>query len=490
MLHLHSHTPALPYSIILLTLLLAGCAQPEPAAPPNILFIAIDDLRPQLGAYGESIMQTPNLDRLAAEGRLFTRHYVQVPTCGASRYALLTGTRPHLPEHLNNAAFENLLPREEQEQPESFAHLFRRNGYYTASIGKVSHTPDGRLFEYDGTGEGRLEMPFSWDKVWGPVGKWETGWNAFFGYADGSNRNMERGAYPAYESAAVPDTSYPDGLIAEEAIRTLREVGDRPFLLAVGFFKPHLPFTAPKKYWDLYDRHAIDLSPNPEAPDGIVEESLHPSNEMFRNYAHAVKGGAGVRIDDDQARLLRHAYYASVSFADAQAGKVLDELDRLGLRENTIVVVWGDHGWHLGDHTLWGKHATFERALRSTLIVQTPGMPHPGAPANGIVETLDLYPTLAELAGLAPPEGLGGASIVDILNTPDRAGKDAAYGYWRNRRTIRTDRYRFTLYEDGQTELFDHQTDPHETANIAGQFPDVVSALAAQLEKQTASLDR
>ena len=294
-------------------------------------------------------------------------------------FALLTGVRPHLPEHLNNQAFTNLLPREEQEKPESFAHLFRKNGYYTASIGKISHMPDGLLYSYEGEGEGDLEMPFSWDKVWGPVGKWETGWNAFFGYADGSNRNMERGAYPAYESAAVPDTSYPDGLITLEAIKTLREVQDRPFLLAVGFFKPHLPFTAPAKYWDLYDETQIDLSPNPDAPTDVINGSLHESGEMFRNYGmHDSSGGSGIRIDDVYAKKLRHAYYASVSFVDAQVGKVLNELERLGLRENTIVVVWGDHGWHLGDHTLWGKHATFDRALRSALLIQTPGMPDQG----------------------------------------------------------------------------------------------------------------
>ncbi len=471
--------------LVLIGLILFSLACASPAPPPNILFIAIDDLRPQLGAYGESQMVTPNLDELAEEGRLFTRHFVQVPTCGASRFALLTGTRPYLPEHLNNQAFSTLLPKEEQNQPESFAHLFKQHGYYTASIGKISHMPDGRLFSYDGEGDGALEMPQSWDKVWGPVGKWKTGWNAFFGYADGSNRNMERGAYPAFESAAVADTSYPDGLIAEEAIETLREVKDRPFLLAVGFFKPHLPFTAPQKYWDLYDEADIDLSPNPDAPAGVMPGSLHPSSEMFRNYGgHASKGGTGVRIEDDHARKLRHAYYASVSFVDAQVGKVLDELNQLGLRENTIIVIWGDHGWHLGDHTLWGKHATFDRALRSTLIVQTPDMPERGKPAHGLVESLDLYPTLVELAGLKAPEGLGGSSITSLLQNPGHPGKDGAYGYWRGRRTLRTDQYRFTRYDAGGTELFDHQTDPYETVNVADRHPEVVAELEIQLKAQ------
>ena len=472
--------------IVFVFLGLVACSSPESSeTPPNILFIAIDDLRPQLGAYGESIMVTPNMDRLASEGRLFTNHFVQVPTCGASRFSLLTGTRPDRPERLRNDAFSELMPREEGEVPESFAHLFRRNGYYTASIGKISHTPDGRLFEYNGDGDGALEMPFSWDKVWGPVGKWKTGWNAFFGYADGSNRNMERGAYPAFESAAVPDTSYPDGLIAEEAIETLRGIADQPFLLAVGFFKPHLPFTAPKKYWDLYERSEIDLSPNPEMPANIVAESLHPSNEMFRNYGpHASKGDAGVRIDDSHARTLRHAYYAAVSYVDAQVGKVLDELERLGLSQNTIVVVWGDHGWHLGDHTLWGKHATFDRALRSALIIKTPDMLERGVASHSLVETVDLYPTLTELAGLDPPEEIDGSSLVEVLNRPSHTVKTIAFGYWRNRRTLRTVQYRLTRYEDGRTELFDHESDPYETINVAEQHPDVVEELTALLEQR------
>lgn len=459
-----------------------ACATPETKAPPNILFIAIDDLRPQLGAYGYPEMITPNLDALADDGRLFLRHYTQVPTCGASRYALLTGMRPRGPEHLSNDAFKNLLPREEQVHPESMAHLFRRNGYYTASIGKISHYPDGRLYTYGGEGDGALEMPFSWDETWGPVGKWGTAWNAFFGYADGSNRNMERGAYPAYESAAVADSALPDGLIAEQAMATLRKVQDQPFFLAVGFFKPHLPFTAPQKYWDLYDRSAIALSANPERPEGVADAALHNSGEMFGSYAHPEKGGLGIRIDDEQARTLRHAYFASVSYVDAQVGKVLDELDRLGLREHTIVVVWGDHGWHLGDHTLWGKHAAFERALQSTLIVRAPDMQRPGIPTNSIVESVDLYPTLVDLAELAPPDSLDGVSLRPLLQNPEATVKEGAYGYWHGRQTLRTDRYRITRFDDGDVVLFDHAADPLETRNIAEEEGELVGQLIARLQ--------
>lgn len=478
------HPPMPRNLLIALCLCSLGCATPKTQTPPNILFIAIDDLRPQLGAYGYPQMITPNLDRLADDGRLFLHHYTQVPTCGASRYALLTGRRPRGPEHLSNDVFKNLLSREEQERPESVAHLFRRNGYYTAAIGKISHYPDGRLYTYLGEGDGALEMPFSWDETWGPVGKWRTAWNAFFGYADGSNRNMERGGYPAYESAAVADTAYPDGVIAEQAIATLQKMKDQPFFLAVGFFKPHLPFTAPQKYWDLYDRSEIELSANPERPDGVADAALHNSGEMFGNYAHPEKGGLGIRIDDEQAGTLRHAYFASTSYVDAQVGKVLDELDRLGLRESTVVVVWGDHGWHLGDHTLWGKHSTFERALRSTLIIQAPEMNERGLPTNSIVESVDLYPTLADLAGLVPPDSLDGVSLRPLLQDPAASVKDAAYGYWHGRQTLRTDRYRITRFADGDVVLFDHDTDPLETANIAAQLPDTVSALTNQMAWQ------
>lgn len=463
----------------------ASQVAPDPAAERmNVLFIAVDDLRPELGAYGVPGIHTPNLDRLAAEGLVFLRHYVQVPTCGASRYSMLTGQRPTSSAHLSNEAFVSLLPKQEVDRPESFAHLFRRSGYYTASIGKISHYPDGRVYTYGGEGAGNLEMPFSWNEVEGPVGRWGTAWNAFFGYADGSSRNSEGAARPPLEMADVPDTGYPDGLIAEAAVKKLRELQHRRFLLAVGFFKPHLPFTAPKKYWDLYDRDAIALSPNPLPPEGINPGAVHNSGEFFNNYGpHPSRGAAGVPVDDEYARLLRHAYYAAVSYADAQVGRVLDELDRLGLREKTIVIVWGDHGWHLGDHTIWGKHTTFERSLRSPLIMRVPGMTAPGRATAGIVESVDIYPTLAELCRLEAPTGLSGESFAGHFMDPAQPGQAAAYGYYHGRRTLRTDRYRITEYRDGdpRVELYDHATDPLETVNAAGSHPEVVRRLLPQL---------
>ncbi len=472
----------------------AGAAAAQLArstAGMNVLFIAVDDLRPELGSFG-GLARTPNLDALAAEGVRFTRQFVQVPTCGASRFALLTGQYPRTTDQLSNEAFVKLLPHEEGPRPESFAALFRRNGYRTVEVGKISHYPDGRVFTYAGGGDGELEMPFSWSEVlpWseieGPDRKWGTGWNAFFGYADGSNRNAHRGETPAFEHADLPDTGYPDGRIADAAIRELGELKGQRFLLAVGFFKPHLPFNAPRKYWDLYDSDSIPLSPNPGVPEGINPGSLHNSTEMFGSYAHPQKGGAGVVLDDDYARTLRHAYLAAVSYSDAQVGRVLRELDRLGLSDNTIVVVWGDHGWHLGDQTIWGKHSTFERALRSPLLVRVPGMRHRGAATEAIVEAVDIYPTLVELAGLPRPGGLDGTSFVPILEDPALPGKDGAYSRWTGRRTLRTDRYRIVLHETGEprVELFDHAKDPYETRNVAAENPGVVKRLLAMLAKR------
>jgi arylsulfatase A-like enzyme len=472
-------------AIVLVGLWLSGApaGRAGAAAPPNVLFIAVDDLRPELGCFGHEGMHTPHLDRLAEQGRVFRRHYVQVPTCGASRGALLTGRYPRSRQDLSNDAIRrHMAGRDEPAQPESFAHHFRRGGYTTICLGKISHYPDGRLFAYDHSGEGDLEMPHSWDRVGLPYGPWENGWDAFFGYAGGAGR--VQGQSPPIESADVPDEGYPDGLIAGAAIEALQKQqrqlaeGGRPFLLCVGFFKPHLPFCAPQKYFDLYDLEEIAPPANPESPAGVNSRSIRQSGEPFGNYRHASEQP---REDVEHHQRLRQAYFACVSYVDAQIGRVLSELDRLGLAENTVVVVWGDHGWHLGEHHLWGKHTTFERALHSPLIVRTPGMPAPGKASDGLVESVDLYPTLTELCGLTPPDDLDGTSMVPLLEVPAHAGKPA-YGFWPGRTTVRTDRYRLVAYTEPQAdapqfELFDHQRDPLETTNVAADHPDVVERL-------------
>jgi arylsulfatase A-like enzyme len=449
--------------------------------PLNVLFIAVDDLRPQLGCYGHPEMVTPNIDRLAAHGRAFLRHYAQVPTCGASRCAMLTGRYPRVPKAYENEAFAT-LPREPDRAIVSLPQLFHKHGYATASIGKITHSPDGRA------DDGQPELPFGFDRVGVPAGKWGDGWSAFFAYADGSTRVPTK--TPAFEHADVPDDGYPDGLIANEAVARLGELKSqgKPFFLAVGFFKPHLPFDSPKRYWDRYQPDSIPPAKYAQPPKNTDPSiSLHKSGELTPRYTGLATPGV---VTDAEGETLRRSYAACVSYSDAQVGRVLDELHRLGLDEQTIVVLWGDHGWHLGEYGIWGKHTLYEVALRSPLIIRVPGMAQAGKPTNGLVESVDIYPTLAELCALAPPEHLDGRSLAPQLQDPSSAGKQATYGFWAAGRahSVRDDRYRFTRWTASgdpervvQLELYDHAADPDETVNIAAEHPDLVKSMTETL---------
>jgi len=319
-------------------------------------------------------------------------------------------------------------------------------------------------------------------------GVWGGGFDTFFAYADGSSRAGMKHQVPPYECGEVDDEGYPDGQNAAVAVRKLEELSQRrePFLLSIGFYKPHLPFNSPKKYWDLYDRDDITLSPNPDAPEGTPSSFLHNSGEFFNNYRiHEDRGGAGKRIDDDYARTIRHAYFAAVSYVDAQIGKVLEALRDTGLDRDTVVVVWGDHGWHLGDHTLWGKHSLFERSAHSPLLIRLPGMKQAGRKSHALVETIDIYPTLCDLAGIEPPPGMDGRSLVPNLKDTSHQGKPAAFTYQRNRITMRTGRYRLMLHkvdDRAVAAVFDHTHDPNETKNIAREHPEIVDRLLPLLE--------
>jgi arylsulfatase A-like enzyme len=463
--------------------------------PLNVLLICVDDLRPQLGCFGHREMISPNIDRLAREGRLFTRHYVQSAVCGPSRCSMLTGRRVRSWDCWKQLRRQ----KSEPEHPTSIAHLFRRNGYRTVCIGKISHQPGGVLDKAQKV----HQVPWSWDLAYAPVGPWKTPWGAFFSYDKGRIREYGYGRdnreMPAYEAADVPDTGYADGLNAEEGVRQLRDLKqrDRPFFLAVGFYKPHLPFNAPKKYWDLYDRDKIQLADNPFPPQNVDPAiSLHESFEVTTHYGWS--SGPG-NISDEEARTLRHAYFACVSYIDAQIGKVLDELKRLGLEKDTVVALWSDHGWHLGEHGMFGKQTNFEIAARSPLVIKTPGMPRPGRRARGLVESVDLYPTLAELCGLTPPGGLAGTSLVPMIDDPAAAGKQWAFSFHPRGalmgRTLRTDRYRIIQWtnkqgEAVQVELYDHRVDPDENVNIAAEHPNVVQQLLERLSKHSPPLDQ
>lgn len=458
------------------------------AKQPNILFICIDDLRTQIGAYGCDNMVTPNLDQIAANGRLFLNQYVQVPTSGASRAALLTGIEPQSKDAVNNHYLTNKLKGSvETDTPETFVHHLRRNGYYTVGMGKISHMPDGETTHNDKTVR---ELPFSWDKfVNDPDSPWPKGDGLLHSYANGASRYDGTGYHPAFESLDVPDESYPDGVLANLATAELEELAkcDKPFFMAVGFFKPHLPFSAPKKYWDMYNEEDIDKSPNRDVPQGVSSVFLHNSAEFSNQYSHPEKAGAGKILSEEYARDLRHAYYAAMSYSDAQVGKVMSKLKELGLDENTVVIVWGDHGWHLGDHTIWGKHSMFERALNSTFIISTPDIKSAGESTDALVATVDIYPTICEITGIERPEGIDGTSIMPIVNDPNATTRDEVFSYWNKAVSLRTERYRMALFDDGKRQevmLFDHTVDPYETFNVAEQNPKIVNKLTKQILKE------
>jgi arylsulfatase A-like enzyme len=369
------------------------------------------------------------------------------------------------------------------DDPRTFVDNLRRNGYYTVGIGKISHYPDGHVYAYAAPESNKLELPYSWDEMLFNPGKWKNGWNAFFGYAGGSSRTALHKQVKPYEEADVDDEGYPDGLTADLAVKTLKRLAkkEEPFFLAVGFFKPHLPFNAPKKYWDLYDESKIPLTPSPGIPKNVNKASLNESGEFNGGYRLGDEKASLERpVSDGYARKLKHAYFACVSYTDAQVGKVLHTLKALGLDKNTIVVLWSDHGWHLGDDLVWGKHTLFEWALRNVLIVKTPAMKK-GIKCDKIVSSVDLYPSLMELCGVKMPHKTDGRSFVPLLTDPgDPDWNGVAYSYFNHGISMRTDRYRFTKYfrqQQPTIELYDHLKDPYENDNIAAANPRIVKKL-------------
>ena len=443
---------------------------------PNVLFICVDDLRPELGCYGVDYIKSPRIDEFAKSARLFKNHYVTAPSCGPSRYALLTGLSPKVSHDATNHAFKKNVQLTAQRDIESFPHLFKEAGYETLSIGKICHGKSDQL-------------PRSWTRIMSPKIKHPD-------YQKNSGKNQRHASL----GLDLPDAAYQDGAMADTVIETLRTLKDKPFFFAVGFVKPHLPFWAPKKYFDLYDPAKI---PHPKWEDLPQTPSFHGSFELKQQYGHHPEN---FLEDPEYRRKLKHGYAACVSFVDAQIGRILDEVKALNLDKNTIIVLWGDHGWHLGEHHLFGKHSSFERSLKSVLIVQTPAMKHKGKPTSALVQSLDIYPTLAELCGLTPPADLGGRSFVDLLENPDLAGPEVAlsynltYGISNNpsfkkfRRlhavTMRTKDYRYIQWQKelGQgeiifQELYDHRTDPDEKNNLANQKAELVKSLSRLLAK-------
>lgn len=456
------------------------------AAPPNVLFIAVDDLRPELRCYGETHMHTPHMDSLASQGRMFRNHYVAVPTCGASRYAMMTGLRPTTATD-GNDAFETQMPASLPAQPESWVDLLRRNGWRTVSLGKVSHEPDGFRWNFPSSydiGRSSAQFPdmrFSWNEILFGHDKWGAQRYPLFAYANGTGRVS--GVSPAWEigvdgnGQSLPDEAYPDGQMAQAAIEKLREFADdgTRFCLAVGFFKPHLPFNAPKAYWDLYNPATLPAPSPAGAPVGANPATTGSSGEI----------GAYTGVSD-RAKL-RHAYFACVSYVDAQVGKILAELDALGLADNTIVVLWGDHGFRLNDYGTMGKHTVLERSLEAPLIIRPPASLRPevfaGVPAQGVVETIDIYPTIAELCGLTPPASAVGSSLVPMLRNPYAPGKNHAFSRYNSMTTIRTPGWRL-IDTSGDKDLYNLSTIRYEVSDVSAGNPSVVSSLSANLSTQ------
>lgn len=477
----------IPFIRILLFLIIVGLTcckeEPDPLERPNIVFIAVDDLRAELGAYGKNYVISPHMDSLAAEGSLFMNHYVQVPTCGASRHALLTGYRPWKPIHLSNQAIEKeLADKPEDSLPETFIHRFKQEGYHTVGIGKISHSADGYVYGYEEETSQKRELPHSWSELLFDSGKWKTGWNSFFAYANGENRQSLKKQVKPYEAGEVDDEGYPDGLTANLAVSKLRELKnqDKPFFMGIGFFKPHLPFNAPKKYWDLYNRDAIPITDNPDIPENINLKSLHASGEFNQYALGEEKASLSKSVTDEYARKLRHAYLASISYIDAQIGKLMQELKASGLHKNTIVVVWGDHGWHLGDQRVWGKHTLFENALKSTLIVKSPFMDHQNKKVETMIESVDIYPTLMELTNIPLNRKMDGESFANSMLQKDSIGNKVAFSYFKGGISMRTPQYRLTKYfrEDKPTiELYDHTDKSTEQKNIALEHPEILEQL-------------
>jgi arylsulfatase A-like enzyme len=470
-----------------MTCQMPALAMPAGEAPdkPNVLLIIVDDLRPQLACYGREQMITPNIDRLAAEGLLFERAYCQQAICSPSRISLLTGLR------CETTGIYGLKTRKKDKLPDitSLPRLFKENGYRTLSIGKIYHHKN--------------DDPEAWSE---PPYRAMQG----SGYVTAAAREIvvinteadtEAGTKgPVTEAAEVPDNVYSDGKLTEKAIGELNQLDNRPFFLAVGYRKPHLPFTAPQRYWDLYDPQKLELARNPFIPEGATPYTMNNYGEL-RKYYQMPKGNA--RVDDRLARHLIHGYYACVSFIDAQIGKLLDALERLDLRKNTVIVLIGDHGWKLGEHDSWCKHTNFELDCNAPLIISDPRMERKGIRTRALAEFIDIYPTLCELADLPQPPHLEGFSFRSLMEDPDLPWKSAAFSIWVHGRyrekseeqiigyAMRTDRYRYIEWRNTQTgeimatELYDHQSDPDENVNLADKpgFHGTVDKLHALMQR-------
>ncbi len=457
----------LPLSLIWVANSLLG----QSTKPLNVLFIASDDLTQAIACYGDPIAVTPNLDRLSEMGVRFDNAYCQIPLCNPTRASLLTGLRP------DTLKVYDLTRHFRDEKPDvvTLPQLFRINGYKSMRVGKLYHYGVPHQIGTNG-----LDDSASWDEVVNPKGR------------DTEEEHLITNLEPhrpisaalSWLAAEGTDEEQTDGMIATEAIRLMGENRRRPFFLGVGFFRPHTPFVAPKKYWDLYPLEKIQMPYAPEDDRADIPKVAFAHNCPIPNYG----------LDEADVIKAKQAYYANVSFVDAQVGRLLDALESMNLMERTIIVFWSDHGYHLGEHQgIWQKRCLFEESASAPMIFYAPGARGNGIASQEIVEFLDLYPTVAELCGLRAPDEIEGKSIVPLLENPKKPWRGEAFtqtlrpgdGLPVMGASIRTDRWRYTEWDEGQQglELYDHAQDPGEFTNLANDpaYESVVRTLRAKL---------
>jgi len=441
-----------------------GCGTTKVEKKPlNVLFIAVDDLRPELGCYGNKLIKTPNIDALAASGIIFDHAYCQQAICMASRASIMSGMLPETHLIFKCGPVDEAYPDQEK-----LDDIFKNNGYEIRAFGKIYHHKS----------DAQKQFGKSW--VWKNPESREKG-RGYLDPASISRITDAQGRGPAYENPDVADDEYFDGYQAEMAAKTIDDLSKsgKPFFLAIGFHKPHLPFNAPKKYWDMYPEDELKLATNQYLPKNYTKNTRYNFGEL-RNYPGIPKGDT--LISEPLQRKLIHGYYACATFTDAQIGKVLLKLKETGLDKNTIVVLWGDHGWKLGEHGMWCKHTNFELDGHVPLIIRAPEI-LPGR-AQSFAELIDLYPTLADLCQLPRPDNLQGQSLVPAMKEPKKQLRKVAFGMYPHNRdnndklvigySVVNNRYRYINWiciktgKSEGTELYDHAVDPAENINVAG----------------------
>ena len=462
---------------ILLSFTLAACLSKGPGEPSNklnVVFIAVDDLARSVRCFGDTLAQTPHIDRLSEMGVRFDRAYCQLPLCNPSRASVMTGLRPDIIKVYDlDRHF-----REEVPDVVTLPQLFKNNGYWSGRVGKLYHynVPAG-------IGTNGLDDPESWNEVVNPKGR------------DAEEEHLITNAEPHRKISAAlswleaegTDEEQTDGMVASEAIRLIKSHKDQPFFLGVGFYRPHTPYVAPKKYFEPYPMEKIQLPMSPENDRADIPYAALAHNCKIPHYG----------LNTDTCRKAKQAYYASVSFIDAQVGRILDELEKENLMQHTVIVLWSDHGYHLGEHEgIWQKRCLFEESAGSPMIIYAPGAKGNGKASQQVVEFVDVYPTVARLCGLEPPEDLSGKNLWPLLENPDLTWKGTAFtqvlrpggGKPVMGRSVRTDRWRYTEWNRGEEgrELYDHVVDPHEFINLAvdSAYQGTISRLRALFEEK------